>query len=278
MPTSLILVVDDDPDTRELYKLVFDAGEYRVVEAASVAEGFRAAASLRPDVILADWRLGDGDGFALCAALHQHGRTRHIPIIAVTGVSLSPSAVDRARQLGCEVVFTKPVELDRLVRAVGFALHNQQARLLRAAAVRIRRYARSITCDAAAPRGGADVNVGGLLSAARLREPSDVALILADDSGRYVAANDHAAELTGYDSRELTSMSVKDLYLPSQTEAGSELWRHFIAEGTQEGVFVARRRDGGSVAMHYVAIANVVPGLHLSALSPTPPLSHPLLS
>jgi PAS domain S-box-containing protein len=277
MPAPLILVVDDDRDTRELYKLVFDAGEYRVAEAASVAEGLRLADSLRPNVILTDWRLGDGDGFALCGALRRHGRTRRIPIVAATGVSLSPAAIEHARQLGCEIVLTKPIELDTLVRATAAALQTPQARMLRAATVRIRRYARRVGRDPVSD-GDEDVTAARLLSAARLRARSRVALILADDRGRYVAANDQAAELTGYDSQELTTMSVRDLTAPSQVSAGQDLWEHFIADGTQEGVFMVRRRDGESIAMQYVAVANVTPGLHLSALSATTPVTHPLLS
>jgi PAS domain S-box-containing protein len=275
MPSPLILVVDDDRDTRELYKLVFDAGEYRVAEAGSVAEGFRLAASLRPDVILTDWRLGDGDGFALCGALHRHGRTRRIPVIAATGVSLSPAAAQEARELGCELVLTKPIELDRLVRATAFALETPQTRILRAAAARIRRYARRAGHDAGDRRDA--VSAARLLAAARLRERSRVALILADDLGRYVAANAHAVELTGYDSQQLTSMSVKDLSAPSHVSAGHELWQRFIDRGTQEGVFMMRRRDGASIPARYVAVANVAPGLHLSALTATAPVSHPLL-
>jgi PAS domain S-box-containing protein len=274
MSAPLILVVDDDRDTRELYKLVFDAGEYRVEEAASVAEGLRAADRLRPDVIVTDWRLGDGDGFALCEALHRHGRTRHIPIVAATGVTLSPAAIERARRLGCEAVLIKPIELDRLIRATAAALQSPRARTLRAATVRIRRYVRRAG-GGAAP--GEEVSASRLLSAAGLPERSQIALILADDRGRYVAANDHAVELTGYDSQELTTMSVTDLTASSQASAGHDLWEHFIADGTQEGVFMVRRRDGASIPTHYVAVANVTPGLHLSALSATTPLTHPLL-
>jgi PAS domain S-box-containing protein len=271
-----ILVVDDDRDTRELYRLVFGAGEYRVDEAETVAEGFRLADALRPDVIVTDWRLADGDGLALCRALHGHGHTRHIPIVAVTGVSLSPIAVEEARAFGCKAVLTKPIELERLVRVTASALQTAQARMLRAAAACIRRYARRAGPDAAASRDK-DANAVRLLSAARLRERSAVALVLADDNGHYVAANEHAVALTGYDSHELTSMSVRDLSAPAHVMAAQELWDHFMADGTQEGVFMVRRRDGAAIATHYVAVANIAPGLHLSALTATPPLSHPLL-
>ncbi len=124
--TPLILVVDDDPDTRELYRVVYESGDYRVVEARSVAEALAFANSLRPDVVLTDWLLGDGDGFALCMGLREGGDTRHIPVIAATGVTLSPDEIARANQLGCHAVLMKPVALDAMVRLTAAALGTSQ--------------------------------------------------------------------------------------------------------------------------------------------------------
>jgi hypothetical protein len=69
-------------------------------------------------------------------------------------------------------------------------------------------------------------------------------------------------------------MTVWDLTPAPATSEGQTLWQAFIASGTQEGRYVLRRRDGRSVPAQYCAIANVVPGLHISALMP---LDHDLL-
>jgi PAS domain S-box-containing protein len=276
MAPALVLVVDDDRDTRELYKLVYDIAGYRVTEAASVTEARRLADLHRPDVVLTDWRLGDGDGFALCGALRRHGRTRRIPIVAATGVSLSAEEIARARVLGCDPVMTKPLDLDTMVRVTGAALEFTRSRLLRAAAARVRRYAVQVRQDSVTGREDRRARASRLLSAARLRVRSQVGLIIADDEGHYVAANDQAAEFTGYDSQELVNLSLADLTPSPQVPALHELWSHFLADRTQEGVFMVRRRTGESVAMQYVAIADVAPGLHLSALSPAVPVRHTL--
>jgi PAS domain S-box-containing protein len=271
MAAQLILVVDDDRDTRELYHLVFELAGYRVAGAGSVADALHVADQLRPDVILTDWLLGDGDGFALCRSLHRRGRTRHIPIVAVTGVTLTPADIQRARDVGCGVVLTKPVDVDHLVAVAGTALHAATARRLRAAVVRVRRRAGRLAQETQVTSRAA----GDLRSAARLlverrasaREP--VALIIADDSGKYVAANSDAAELTGYDPQELATLSVWDL-TPGQASDLQQLWRQFIEAGTQEGAVDLRRRDGRVIQTRYVAIANVAPGLHVGALSAAP--------
>jgi PAS domain S-box-containing protein len=263
----LILVVDDDRDTRELYSLVFQVNGYRHVEADGVESAVDVARRMRPDAILTDWMLVDGDGLALCDALHRHGRTRRTPIIAATGMSLSPETRTRARQLGCEMFLTKPIEIDALVRAMSNTLQLAQARSLRAAAVRLRRYARAVRESVrSAPAGTV---ASQLLAGSRARVSKSVALIVADDAGRYLAVNDRAAELTGYASNELTTMSVADLTPGDVESLRPGLWSKFIEAGTQEGVYFLKRRDGLAVPMRYVAVANIAPGLHLSALAPT---------
>lgn len=269
MKTPHVLVVDDDRDTRELYKLVYEVGGYRVSEADGVSTGVDAAKRLRPDVVLTDWRLADGDGLELCRALRRHGRTRLIPTVAATGMTLSPAVRTEARRWGCEAFLTKPIDIDLLILATATTLQTTRARALRAASVRLRRFA-------ALSRRNVGVSAAGTLTAANLlssyRGPVDgagaVALLIADDTGRYVAANDRAAELTGYDSHVLTTMSVVDLTPEPHVSAGQRLWTSFIADGTQEGVYLVKRRDGVAMPMQYVAVANIAPGLHLSALTP----------
>jgi PAS domain S-box-containing protein len=102
------------------------------------------------------------------------------------------------------------------------------------------------------------------------RSGESVTLIIADDSARYVAASGATRELTGYDANELTALSVWDLTPLPDAVDGHGLWREFIAAGTQEGHYLLRRRDGGAVEARYVALANIAPGWHVSALAAAP--------
>ncbi len=268
MNTPHVLVVDDDRDTRELYKLVYKVSGYRVSEADGLSSGVDAAQRFRPDVVLTDWMLADGDGMELCRALRRHGRTRLIPTLAATGMTLSPAARAEARRWGCETFLTKPIEIDMLLRATSSTLQMTQARALRAASARLRRFAALSRESATKGSATRPLTAAELLSGSRARVNAAVALIIADDSGRYVAVNDRAAALTGYDSQILTTMSVADLTPGPQVATGRRLWNSFLADGTQEGVYLLTRRDGVAVPMRYVAVANIVPGLHLSALTP----------
>lgn len=258
-----ILVVDDDRDTRELYRLVFESIGYRVSEGDGVQDGVRLAGMGKPDAVLTDWRLSDGNALELCRALHHHAATRQVPIVAATGMSLSPEDVARARALGCLEVLTKPVDIDALAASIGRALATATGRRLRATALRAERFATRHRRERADQAEIASLMVAHASRAAR----PDIALIVANDQGHYLAANDGAASLTGYETEELTKLSVWDITPMPEAVRAQELWTRFIRSGNQEGEFVVRRRDGAPVHAHYVAVANIAPGLHLSALA-----------
>jgi CheY-like chemotaxis protein len=78
---SRILVVDDDPDLRELYmELLRDLG-YEVVGAANGLAALELAHSLEPELILTDWRMPIMDGIELTKAIRRTGRLRRTLII-----------------------------------------------------------------------------------------------------------------------------------------------------------------------------------------------------
>jgi PAS domain S-box-containing protein len=95
-----------------------------------------------------------------------------------------------------------------------------------------------------------------------------VAVLIANNSGRYIEANDAASALTGYSHAELMRIG-----LPAVTPIGREsvrkrLWSQFLERGRMAGRYRIRRKDGIVIVAEYVAFANVLPGLHVSALMP----------
>jgi PAS domain S-box-containing protein len=98
-----------------------------------------------------------------------------------------------------------------------------------------------------------------------------VALMVVNNSGRYLEVNDHAAWLTGYDRGELLRMSVWDLTPRPSAAAGRRLWRAFIQTGAMAGTYPLCRKDGTRIRAAFRAWANVLPGVHVSALA-TPAL------
>lgn len=98
-------------------------------------------------------------------------------------------------------------------------------------------------------------------------ERIDAGILIADDSGSYVAANQRAADLTGYSKEELLRLSLGDITpVPLGAEARA-LWHQFLRMGTQRGTFELRRKDGTVITVSYAAWANIAPGRHVTVLS-----------
>ena len=117
LPPS-ILVVDDNPTIRKMFRVTLEAHGYEVVEAACAADALARAAARAPDMILQDLLLPDMNGFELTHRLRALPGGDHIPIIALTGFA---SVLDQARALhiGFDAALVKPVEPSRLVEIIG---------------------------------------------------------------------------------------------------------------------------------------------------------------
>jgi PAS domain S-box-containing protein len=267
----LVLIVDDDPDTRELYRMVLESVGYRVEDAGHVRTATAAALARIPDVVVTDWMLPDGDGLDVGRALRANRHTRRIPIVAVTGVTLDQAAELSASLEGITAIIRKPANPDDILLAIGTALTKAAERRLCDAATRTRRYAEQVR-RLAMSSAGIRVDPGVLLERVASRSDHSIALVLADDSGHYVAASGATREVTGYDPAELARLTVWDLTPPSQSADGKGLWNQFIAAGAQQGRYVLRRRDGRPVDTQYCALANIAPGWHVSAFAELPAL------
>lgn len=121
-----VLLVEDYPETRAIFRLVLESGGFRVLEAASAEEGLRLAAVHHPDVILTDLVMPGMSGIDAARILREREDTGTIPIVAATGSMSARSLGDELKQWFVEVL-EKPVEPDDLVRAVRDAFEDGQA-------------------------------------------------------------------------------------------------------------------------------------------------------
>jgi CheY-like chemotaxis protein len=103
----LVLVVDDVDHGREIFAEYLEFRGFRVATAADGLEALEKAFELRPDVILMDLSLPGIDGWEATRRLKQDPRTKDIPVIALTAHALA-SAHEKAREVGCSAVVTKP--------------------------------------------------------------------------------------------------------------------------------------------------------------------------
>ena len=114
---ALVLVVEDYQDAREMYAAYLQFSGYRVAEATNGEEAIEKTLELLPDIILMDLALPKMDGWEATRRLKSDERTKHIPIVALTGHALAGHA-EGARQAGCDSFVTKPCLPDALVAEI----------------------------------------------------------------------------------------------------------------------------------------------------------------
>ena len=100
-----------------MYAAYLQFSGYRVAEATNGIEAIEKTLELMPDIILMDLALPRMDGWEATRRLKLDERTRHIPIVALTGHALAGHA-EGARQAGCDSFVTKPCLPDALVAEI----------------------------------------------------------------------------------------------------------------------------------------------------------------
>jgi phosphate regulon transcriptional regulator PhoB len=115
-----VLIVEDEPDIRELLVFHLEREGYHVTQCRNGAEALRMARSASPDLILLDLMLPEVDGLAVCRRLRQDPATQAVPIVMLTARG---DEVDRVLglELGADDYVVKPFsprELVARIRAV----------------------------------------------------------------------------------------------------------------------------------------------------------------
>lgn len=113
----LVLVVEDYQDAREMYSEYLRFSGYDVVEASNGHDAIERATELVPDIILMDLALPRMDGWEATRRLKENTKTKHIPVVALTGHALAGHA-DSAQKAGCDAFVTKPCLPDALVAEI----------------------------------------------------------------------------------------------------------------------------------------------------------------
>jgi CheY-like chemotaxis protein len=111
----LVLVVEDDPMTREFYTEALARDGFATEQAHNGHQALAKALEIGPDLILTDIAVPGMDGIELCRALRANPLTRSVPVLAVTGYG-DRQYPDRALVAGADLVLIKPCAADLLVR------------------------------------------------------------------------------------------------------------------------------------------------------------------
>lgn len=113
----LVLIVEDQPDLRQLYAQELTLGGFDVIEAGNGADAISHTAAQSPDVILMDLSLPVMDGWEATRRLKTDERTAHIPVVALTAHD-GAGELQRATSAGCDWFVPKPCPPDALITEV----------------------------------------------------------------------------------------------------------------------------------------------------------------
>jgi len=265
---SIVLVVEPRADTRRWYREAFEDAGYRVREAERLDEAAALVRAVRPRAIVAAWS-GTSAADDDFARLRQASQTRGIPVVVVAAPQ--PAILLSAIAAGATAAIPAHDHPDAIVQLVGTLIDQtsdlesaDDQRVLLTALLENAHQDRYLD---QAVRHRAEALLARLID-------SRVAILVANNAARYVEANGIACSLTGYSRVELMTKSVWDLTPTPARETGRALWRQFLASGLFDGPYTIARKDGGLLSVHAVAVADVVPGLHVSGLALIAP-SHP---
>jgi two-component system OmpR family response regulator len=116
-----VLVVDDEPNIRELVQVALKFHGCSVSAAGSGREALRQAEAIRPDLIVLDVMLPDLDGFEVCRRLRAAGN--EVPVIFLTARDTSSDTVT-GLAIGGDDYVTKPFSVEALVARVRAVLRR----------------------------------------------------------------------------------------------------------------------------------------------------------
>lgn len=116
-----ILLIEDNAMNIKLVSEILEVAGYASVVASDAAKGLELAREQKPDLILMDVQLPGMDGLTATAELKRDERTRHIPVIAMTGFAMTGDE-ERVRQAGCDAYIAKPFRYHEFLGALNTLL------------------------------------------------------------------------------------------------------------------------------------------------------------
>ncbi len=125
MPNYTVLITEDNPINRKVFKDILHVHGYTSIEAVDGEEGYKMAKELKPDLIVMDVQLPGADGYEITRRLKSEEDTKDIPIIIVTSFAMAGEE-NEAKAAGCNDYLTKPINIHQFIETIKKYLPNQE--------------------------------------------------------------------------------------------------------------------------------------------------------
>ncbi len=124
--TARVLIVDDDPPIRRLFRAKLAQDAYEILVAGTAEEALDLIGACEIDAVVLDIVLPGMDGFEFCRRVRLDHPEAIIPVIVVTGLG-DAEAQARATECGVDDFLTKPVAIDELRARVKVVVERRAA-------------------------------------------------------------------------------------------------------------------------------------------------------
>lgn len=119
-----IMIIEDDKDLREIYRINFEAAGYQVLEEKDGLAGISSVVDKKPDVILLDIEMPNMDGFAFLDALNENTDIDDIPVIVCSNLSDKDSYTKAITSGAAAVILKVDHSPKQIVEKVGHVLNG----------------------------------------------------------------------------------------------------------------------------------------------------------
>ncbi len=119
-----VLVIEDDPVTREIYLECLESEGFTAIGAENGAIGVHKLRQLLPDIVVCDIMMPEMDGYGMLSTLHSDPDTAVIPVIFLSAKS-SKEDLHKGMKLGVDAYLTKPCTAEELLGAVCTCLNKR---------------------------------------------------------------------------------------------------------------------------------------------------------
>ncbi|RMF45050.1 MAG: response regulator [Anaerolineae bacterium] len=125
MKKPVIVIVEDEPDTAEMFAEMMRLSGYQVHKCHGGTRGIELITRHRPDAVILDIMMPDVSGLDVLRYMQREPELRNIPVVVVSAKSM-PTDIREGLEAGAAMYLTKPVGFDELRSAVDNVVRNHR--------------------------------------------------------------------------------------------------------------------------------------------------------
>ncbi len=113
-----VLIVDDEPSIRMLYRSALKALPVRLLDASNGLDAMNLIEQEKPDLVVTDYAMPDWDGLEVCHQIRKRPELQHIKIILITGQATPPFLLEAVNHGVVNAALAKPVNINELQQLI----------------------------------------------------------------------------------------------------------------------------------------------------------------